>query len=223
MHIADSLNKLIHPYPIPEKNRILEIGCGTGFLTRKLAKKYSPDFFMINDLCIEMEPYISDIQNKFVFIPGDAEKIVFSETYDLIASSSAIQWFTDLETFLRKIEKNLASGGVIAFSTFGINNLQEIKTITNCGLKYENVEYLNSLFSRYFDSVEITEEIISLVFPSPRDVLRHLKSTGVNGIMQEHWNKSKLSRFEYDYRELYTTEKGVSLTYHPIYITGRKK
>lgn len=178
---------------------------------------------MINDLCIEMEPYISDIQNKFVFIPGDAEKIVFSETYDLIASSSAIQWFTDLETFLRKIEKNLASGGVIAFSTFGINNLQEIKTITNCGLKYENVEYLNSLFSRYFDSVEITEEIISLVFPSPRDVLRHLKSTGVNGIMQEHWNKSKLSRFEYDYRELYTTEKGVSLTYHPIYITGRKK
>lgn len=61
-----------------------------------------------------MKDYITALPFKQLnFMKGDAEKIDFDETYHLIASASTIQWFTDLEGFLKRISGNLSDTGTI--------------------------------------------------------------------------------------------------------------
>ena len=67
------------------------------------------------------------------------------------------------------------------------------------------------------------EEIKTVYFPSPKDVLLHLKRSGVNGITSEKWTKSDLLYFTNQYNKLFKSDYGVSLTYHPIYIIASKK
>ena len=63
------------------------------------------------------------------FVPGDAEQLNFDGKYDLIISSSTIQWFEDTESFLKKIEKNVSENGVIAISDVYKRQLQHHKLL----------------------------------------------------------------------------------------------
>ena len=68
------------------------------------------------------------------------------------------------------------------------------------------------------------EEHTTLTFSSPKDVLQHLKQTGVTGIRRETWTKGQLIDFIADYARLFTTPDGqVTLTYHPIYIILKRQ
>ena len=65
---------------------------------------------------------------------------------------------------------------------------------------------------------------LSLPFPSPQAVLKHLKQTGVTGTEKRMWTRSRLQSFCKEYTTRFSDAAGnVSLTYHPIYIIERKK
>ena len=51
---ADIAEKLARLLPELERPKILEIGCGTGFLTRRLFERYPHGDFLITDLAPEM-------------------------------------------------------------------------------------------------------------------------------------------------------------------------
>jgi malonyl-CoA O-methyltransferase len=63
------------------------------------------------------------------------------------------------------------------------------------------------------------EDIISLEFNSPKEVLKHIKNTGVNALSQTIWTKSDLINFEKNYPQ--TNQEKFSLTYNPVYIKTR--
>lgn len=218
--IALKLYKILSGYLHHSPENILEIGCGTGFLTRILSAHYRPETITANDLCPEMANYIPD---NIKFISGDVEVTSFPDKYDLIVSSSAIQWLADLTSFLEKTDHILPSNGLFAFSTFGEKNFFEIKCITGKGLPYLSKSELERLVSPSFQILEIKEEIRTLYFSSPKNVLIHMKHTGVNGINSDKWTKTNLKYFIDRYNELFHTGDKVSLTYHPIYIIATKK
>ena len=147
----------------------------------------------------------------------------FDGKYDLIISSSTIQWFEDIESFLRKIEKNLSENGIIAISTFGLDNLKEIKTLTNRGLSYYSLERWISIISEIFEMITISQEFVPLFFETPIEVLKHLKKTGVNGLNENPLSPSQVVSFCENYKKQHMSENGLTLTYHPIYIIARKK
>ena len=60
------------------------------------------------------------------------------------------------------------------------------------------------------------EEVHIMAFSSPREVLKHLQSTGVNGIENTHWTKADLKAFENAYTN-YCSQRP-TLTYNPIYV-----
>ncbi len=158
------------------------------------------------------------------FLPCDAETLDFPQGTDLITSCSTLQWFADTERFFARCHRFLSDGGILAFSTFGKKNMREIHTLTGHGLEYLSLDNLKVLLSPRFEILYAEEEIVSLPFGTPLEVLRHLKQTGVTGTEKRVWTRGRLQSFCDEYiRMCGNDDRSVSLTYHPIYVIARKR
>ena len=188
----------------------METGCAKGILTKEISKKVKFNNFTANDIVEESISYIQKIIPDSNFIFGDIEEIELKDKYDLIISNAMLQWCENPAKTINKMFNQLKEEGVLAVSLFGNKNLKEINTIFN--ISPNSVEEIK-------DSVE---EIKILYFDSPIDVLKHLKSTGANALMEYKFTKSDLKIFEYKYRKLFTIDGKVTLTYNPKYFIFQK-
>lgn len=221
--IAAELILLLSKYPFSIK-KVLEVGCGSGFLTKSLLRVTTPDKLFINDLYPLQEQLAQLLEPiNYQFIEGDAEKLVWKEKFSLIVSSSTLQWFNDPEGFIRKCNEHLLPEGILAFSTFLPGNLSEIKQLTGVGLNYLPLETWYKMVNPYFDVIAVKSEVIKLHFPSPHHVLKHLRATGVNGISPQQWTRNHFQRFTEAYETFFHPSKGFELTYTPVYFIVRKK
>jgi malonyl-ACP O-methyltransferase BioC len=223
--IASRLDELVTGYLGNHSSlSVLEIGCGTGLFTRMLREHLDINLLHLNDISGAFASSFEGLEKEYdyCFKTGDAEQIDFAGPYNLIVSSSVFQWFEDLPAFFKKIRNSLAKGGVIAFSTFGRENLKEVKAVTGKGLSYYSKENMEELLSSYFEIVHSEENYICLQLDSPVRVLQHLKRTGVNALKsQSLWTPSRMKEFELRYKERFSIENKVQLTYHPLYFIVR--
>jgi malonyl-ACP O-methyltransferase BioC len=209
---------------IPET--ILEIGCGTGLLTKNILSLFPDAYYYPNDINAKSEFLMSALfpKNNFTFIGGDAQSVDFPYGIDLIVSSSTLQWFDNLSVFVRKAYQSLSPEGYMFLSTFGKNNLKEIRKITGTGLEYPSLEILRDLFSLYFEILHLSEEEIPVSFSSSAEILSHFRRTGVNancsGTMR---TQSGLKLFCNKYDKMFSDGTKVILTYNPIYLVLKKK
>ena len=92
-------------------------------------------------------------------------------------------------------------------------------------MHYYTSEQLQELLTAAgYGIVETLEYTRHLPFDTPADVLRHIKTTGVNSIRKARWGKQQLMDFETAYREHFSMPDGrVALTYHPILVLAQKK
>lgn len=211
--------------PADMHRRVLEVGCGTGMFTRMYLRHFTPQKLWLNDICGEVSDFFSDLGGPdFRFIAGDAENTDLPGRLDIVFSCSAIQWFEEPENFLIRCGSLLSSGGYIAVSTFGKENMHEISSITGFSLAYRSVDELRHKLKNNYEILYAGEELSDMTFDSPLDLLKHLKETGVTGIESRRWTKGMLSDFCSRYSNSYSDENGkVHLTYHPIYMILRKK
>lgn len=226
-HIYERLDGLLATLGRTHFDSALEVGTGTAGLSKYLDARYTIARWTLNDLGQEMLQY-ADFTPRVAppptLIIGDAEQADLGEGYDLIVSASALQWFHDPERFVRSLRSRLRPGGVLLLSTFGTDNLIEIKTLTDRGLDYAPLGAVRGWLSQYSE-VHLEEEVYPLCFASPRDVLLHLKRTGVTGTGESanFWSVDRLRAFERAYTERFAMgESGVRLSYHPIYIRAKK-
>lgn len=107
---------------------ILEIGCGTGYLTNLLAKEYPLAKITAVDIADGMIEYANSRldHGNISFICADAEEMPLTKSYDLIVSNATFQWFNHLETTLAKLTSHLREGGKLKFSTFGQETFKEL-------------------------------------------------------------------------------------------------
>ncbi len=198
--------------------RVLEFGCGTGFLSRLLIQSVSLDQLWLNDLS-----EIPDVGlDHFIHLPGDAEKLEFPSELNLIVGNAVVQWFTDLESFIQKCHSSLSDNGVLTFSSFGVDNFKEMLATTGIGLKYLPFEDILKVVRRNGFEIEFAlNEQRTLYFDDPKSVLRHCQRSGVNGIETKAWTKSDLRQFCENYETL-TENNLFPLTYDPILIIAKK-
>ena len=62
----------------------------------------------------------------------------------------------------------------------------------------------------------------ALCFATPREVLRHLRDTGVNGRASRPWTRRDLDAFCRDYDARFGKAGRVPLTYQPVWLIARK-
>ena len=219
---ADHLAALLGRHCHTLAPRILEIGCGTGFLTRQLMARFAPAELVANDICPDMAICFANVP-RITFLPGDARALTWPGTFDVIASASAVQWFSDLPAFARQCAEALPKGGLVAIATFGPQTLHEVTALTGRGLTYPTFEAFQAAFtSSGFTTLEAERQTLTVPFPDAMAVLRHLRETGVTATSagDAPWTRSRMSAFANDYASAYTVEGGVRLTYEPFWYVG---
>lgn len=220
--ISAQLFKYLKVYCPQNLASVLEIGCGSGNLTHLFHSYFQVDQLFLNDLYEDVDQHFSTIEN-IAWLIGDIEQLHLPQSLDAVISSSALQWMTDLPTLLHRIHDALKPNAYFGFSTFGSDNLTEIKQLTGQGLNYISLEFLKrQLEQQNFEVLFIEQEVKQIYFDHPKSVLQHLKATGVTATAKSHrWTKQSLQKFYADYQQFYG-EQGFSLTYHPIYVIARR-
>ena len=202
---------------------VLEVGCGTGFLTCELAPKFPAAKWHLNDISESMCERAAAKTAGARIVGGDVMGVDFAEKMDLIVSSSCLQWVSDLPALFEKFAKISSDGAVLAFSTFGAENFRQIKKLTGDGLRYRSRAEIRTLLEAAgFRVLYSAEDILDATFATPADVLRHMKSTGVSGRFARFWTPRKFADFAARYTAEFSDGGGVVLTYNPIYFIAEK-
>jgi len=128
--VAQTLATRIAALDLPENPRVLEIGCGTGFLTQALAGLDGD--WLVTDLAPEMLERCRNrlgesAQHRFAVLDGEYGTPE-SGPFDLICSSLAVQWFDDTPAALARMGGWLAPGGHLMVTTLGPGSFAEWRT-----------------------------------------------------------------------------------------------
>lgn len=118
--LMDRLGHLASPL------RVLELGCGTGLLTRRLAAVLpSGSDLLATDLSPAM------VETAQAALPGprfavmDAEAPDVAGPFDLIVSSLAAQWFAEPKGTLNRLAGLLVPGGRLLIATLGARTFRQ--------------------------------------------------------------------------------------------------
>lgn len=207
--------------------RAFEIGCGSGNLSRLFMQDVAFDRLYLNDLYEEVQQHFASTA-RIEWRIGDIQQLDLPPALDLVISSSALQWVTDLDAVLSKAYQALQPKGYLCFSSFGADNLKEIKALTGCGLNYLSLHALrHKLLAAGFEVVLLQDQIQYLYFDHPKQVLQHLKATGVTATASQfRWTRQSLQQFYQQYSRfsvLGAQDKvQYCLSYHPIYCIARR-
>lgn len=227
LKMAEKLLQLLDRHLHRKPERILEIGCCTGLLTEGVYDSLSHfSTLYVNDLVPDFASVVAgrlDHDPRLVFLAGDIETIPLPTRLDLVISSSTLHWLEDLPALFSRLAAAMTPAATLCFSIYGPQNLREMREITGIGLDYHAPAQLKTLVGTSFEVLEWAEETISLAFPGPLEVLRHLRETGVHGLQTVPWTRSRLERFCREYRSRFSREDKVELTYHPVYCIARKR
>ncbi|MET0271229.1 MAG: methyltransferase, partial [Sphingomonas sp.] len=112
----------------PAPARVLELGCGTGFLGHALLARLDPAEYLMTDLAPAM---VAQARARCAGRPGlrfavmDAAAPTAPGAFDLICSSLAFQWIADLPAAVAGLRARLAPGGRLAFTTLAAGSFAE--------------------------------------------------------------------------------------------------
>lgn len=213
--------------PTRHQARVFEIGCGSGNLSHLLLQNLQMDRLILNDLYAEVERHFPQLQ-QIEWRIGDIEQLEFPTQLNVVTSSSALQWMTDLQAIFRQVAHALVQQGFFIFSIFGQQNLKEIKALTGQGLEYHSMPELErALIQAGFEVLHLSEQLTTLHFIHPKQVLQHLKATGVTATNAAHrWTKHSLQQFYQNYLQFSEMDQQghvqYTLSYHPIYCIARR-
>lgn len=109
--------------------RILEVGCGTGRLTRILRERFPEAQLEALDISGGMVAHSRralEDDGRIVWHVGDAARFRPEWRYDLIAGNCSLHWMHPLEAGLRNLAGLRAPGGQLVFSAMLSGTLREL-------------------------------------------------------------------------------------------------
>lgn len=194
--IASQLASRIAVIDLVSNPRILELGCGTGFLTRELIDRGLEGEWLITDKSPDMVERCANAVGAssgrtFAVLDGEYGMVDHNGTYDLICASMAMQWFDDLALAVGGIVQRLRPGGHLVFNTLAHGTFQEWRGAHHaCGhsdgaVAYPSVAAIKGMVepfgARHF-SVSTQQE----THHSAREFLGRLKAIGAATARRDH-------------------------------------
>ncbi|MGD9810502.1 MAG: methyltransferase domain-containing protein [Sphingobium sp.] len=225
--VAATLAGLLRQQPLPvrsgsgERLRILEIGCGTGLLTRHLRSLFPDADIIATDIAPEMIAEAErggDVGARFMRMDGEAPAFD-GPWFDLIASSLAFQWFADLPRALDRLGALLRPGGSMMFATMAARSFREWRAAhERLGLEagtpaYPAADALRAMLARHADAFLFEEDYVQ-DFGGAAGLLAHLKGIGATVPIE---GRAPLSAGQMRGVMRAFDEAGGRCTYHVVY------
>lgn len=211
--------------------RIVDLGCGTGYFSEKLNRQFnnaSLTCFDLSEVMLEQTKLrqLSDV----TFQLGDIDAISFAEnSVDVIYSNLVVQWSNNLQNCLTQVHKCLKAGGRAYISTLINGTLHELteawKSVdnnphTNHFLSLKDIQF--TVEQSNFHAVNITTETRILHYDNVIEVIRALKGIGANhvhGHKKSHISgRQLLKKLQVGYLPFTDQQRRLNLTYQVCYI-----
>ena len=127
--------ELIKNAKIKSGQKVLDLACGTGLVTKKILNKVGKkgEVYGIdssNSALKIAKKWIGDKKNIH-FVRGDAETIQFNTRFDVITCQFALFFFPNEQKVLKNMKKFLGKNGIIALSIHGKYNVPYFDSILN--------------------------------------------------------------------------------------------
>lgn len=170
-------HRLAEQLPDLHSPHILEIGCGSGALTRLALERYPNGTFDITDLSPNMlrqaKSTVQSAQN-IKWRVMDGENPQSDQKYDLIIANMVFQWFEDKDGALSKLQNLLKPRGVLLYSVPSQKSFPEWhETLNGLGL------HANTLQGDDWRGA-LTQESITVDYKTTLNFLRTIKKTGAH-------------------------------------------
>jgi malonyl-CoA O-methyltransferase len=220
-------------------NRILEIGCGTGYFTQLLRQAWPQAQIIALDLApasLQSARRRLGNDSKIHWIAADGEQLI-PGTFDLITSNSVFQWFSHPDRSCRRFWEHLRPGGWLAFTTLGPKTFQELSaSLARAGQEFphlttppipasrfaDNADWENFLGAAQFSSIDIQGSCEIATYPRPLDFLQALSRMGTVNPHPTFMPRRLLSALIRHYEALYRTNGTIPVTYDVYWIKGQK-
>jgi malonyl-CoA O-methyltransferase len=172
---------------------VLDIGCGTGFLTAELLSWPGAKQMLALDLALPMlqitRGKLADAGNVR-YLCADAEALpVADHAVDHVFSNLALQWCEDLETVFNGIRRILKPGCQLIFSTFGPRTLRELKS---AWAEVDDYSHVNEFYSQEqhgcfleragFHRIRTESQLHTPTYDSVQDLMKELKHIGAHNV-----------------------------------------
>lgn len=217
---------------------VLELGCGTGHLTRALLPHLPRSSFLVTDLapsmlqaCAATLPTLDRSRVRLGQLDGRAPELDEADV-DLVASSAMVQWFADLDTHFAKVRDCLAPGGIYLVSGFCRGNFPELDAVlSRPPFAYGEppghfLTDAREAARRQGFSVELSEQDrIELAYPSALEFLRAIGQAGASRTPRDGkpLTRELLRELLARYEEVAgLPEGGVRATWRPWYLVLRR-
>jgi SAM-dependent methyltransferase len=97
--------------------RVLDVGCGTGAITRGIAEAVGADGAVVG---VDRDPVLVEHARagaaafpNLRFEVGDATTLEYESAFDVVASARTLQWIADTAGAVRRMARALAPGGCL--------------------------------------------------------------------------------------------------------------
>ena len=203
---AQKLTSLIKDHLSPNLT-ILDLASGSGAIYNQLIK-LTPQFkgsFIACDISFEMLKANAKKFSQNHLVNCDFDHLPFAKSsFDLIISSSSLQWSSNLNKVIENSYELLKNNGIFAFAlpiNGSLSQLRDLSKLANCNFGFNDLpkvndikKYLNNLS---FSDFEISTEIIDQSFSNPLSAIKSIKGVGANYNSQNTIiKKSDLARFQ---------------------------
>lgn len=166
-------DRLVDDMRLAGTERILDIGCGDGAVSERLAQRVPHGHVTGIDASAGM---ISEARNRssggLAFELRSIEQLADSnEQYDVIFSNAALHWVVDHDTLLQQVYEHLKPGGVARFSFGGAGNCAHLVAVLRQTMRQPTFAPLfeGFVWPWYMpDVVEYTEKAVTVPFSDVR-------------------------------------------------------
>jgi malonyl-CoA O-methyltransferase len=183
------------PAASPRPAAIIEIGCGTGYLTQLLCARFPQASVTAVDLSEQMiDVARARLGGAAELLVGDAEERPWgARTFDLVVSSATLQWLAAPAQTLGLLADSLRPGGTTVHATFGPQTFGELHRVFReveldfglapgrHGLELRGAsEWAALLEAQGLESVRCESTVTRVEYPDCRTFLGAVKGTGSN-------------------------------------------